>query len=125
MEDKLSIWLNDQLEEHGWSMRELARRAGVSGASISLLISGQMSLSADMSRKLAQALDVPLEEVMRRAGILPPEPPETPSLIEAMRHFARLSKEQQKQMVIQMKALADAEEEARETARTATATTTS
>ena len=69
--EKFASWLVLQLEERGWSNRELSRRAGVSSTAINDAVSGQGAITAKFCRKISRALQVPLEETMRRAGLLP------------------------------------------------------
>ena len=69
--EKFAAWLALQLEDRGWSNRELARRAGVSHTSMNDVVSGQGAITAKFCRKISRALKVPLEETMRRAGLLP------------------------------------------------------
>lgn len=69
--ERFAAWLAVQLEERGWSNRELARRAGVSHTAMNDAVSGQGAITAKFCRKIGRALQVPLEDVMRRAGLLP------------------------------------------------------
>lgn len=69
--NKLSDWLNGELQERSWSMRELGRRSGISQAQISDVINGKINPSANFCIKIAKALKLPPEMVLRRAGILP------------------------------------------------------
>jgi hypothetical protein len=57
--------------------------------------------------------------VLRRAGILDPEPSETASLIEANRLFAQLTDEERRMKIVEMRALI----ERRRSAELATDTT--
>lgn len=57
------------------SVPDLARRAGVTHSSIYRLETGeQAALSAENFARLAQAFDVTVEEMRRRAGEQPAEP---------------------------------------------------
>lgn len=73
MSDRLKSWLTDELKRLGWSYRELARQANISNALVSRTLSGDMSPSADFCIKIAQALEVSPEYLLRLAEILPPE----------------------------------------------------
>lgn len=68
----LTEWINEQLRERGWSMRELARRADVSHATISNVMNGQTQPGTSLCVKLAVALDVSTDYVLRLGGFLPP-----------------------------------------------------
>ncbi len=52
--------LDRVLADQGRKQRWLARRVGVSESLVSMLISGERTISADMAERIAAALDVPL-----------------------------------------------------------------
>lgn len=64
-------WLNHELEERGWSRSEAARRGEFSSSMLDKVIGGFAQPGLDFCRGIARAFGVPLEEVFRRAGILP------------------------------------------------------
>ena len=66
-------WLLGELEKRGWSQSELATRAQVSHGRVSQVISGDIPTSKILV-KLAYALQLRPEDVLRRAGVLPPLP---------------------------------------------------
>jgi transcriptional regulator with XRE-family HTH domain len=70
MEDFVT-WLNTELNARGWSRSELARRGGVSAEAISQAISGKTRPGLKLCRAVAKAFGLSLEEVQRRAGLLP------------------------------------------------------
>ena len=73
MSDRLRAWLTQELKVRQLSQRELAKQSGVSQTRISQTLSGDIPLSADFCIKVAQALDVSPEYLLRLAEILPPE----------------------------------------------------
>ncbi|HEX2951689.1 MAG TPA: helix-turn-helix transcriptional regulator [Armatimonadota bacterium] len=64
-------WLQKEIKHRGWVQTELARRAKISVAQMSRIMTGEQGASAAVCRKIAYVLGLPPEEVMRRAGILP------------------------------------------------------
>ena len=64
-------WLYQELDMHGWTQAELARRSGITPAALSRILSGGRNPGVEVVRGIARALKIPTEEVMRRAGILP------------------------------------------------------
>lgn len=72
--DKISDWLNSELNERGWSQRELARRARVSPTAINDVINEKAEPGWDLCAAIAKALGLSEEEVFRMAGLLPPLP---------------------------------------------------
>lgn len=73
----LTEWLDGERQARGWSLRELGRRAGVSHAQVSHVLSGSAIPGWDFCVGMARALGLPPEDVMRRAGLLPSLPVET------------------------------------------------
>ena len=65
-------WLNDTIKAKGWSNNELSRRANVSSATVSNLFNGRHAITFDLCVNLSNALHVPPEDILRRAGLLPP-----------------------------------------------------
>lgn len=75
MGDKLADWITEQLEEKGWSQSKLAKRSDASRPLISQVLTGDKPPSAEFCVKVAQALGVVPEKLLRLAGILPVSPP--------------------------------------------------
>ena len=73
MSNGLKAWLVQELKVRQLSQRELARQSGVSQTRISQTLSGDIPLSADFCIKIAQALEISPEYLLRLAEILPPE----------------------------------------------------
>jgi transcriptional regulator with XRE-family HTH domain len=82
MRDELVTWLTEELEKRSWSFRELGRKAGISHATISNIVSGQSKPGLDFCVSIAKAFNVPAETVLRRAGLLQARPDATPGLRE-------------------------------------------
>lgn len=82
MTDDLVTWITEELEQRGWSFRELGRRAGISHATISNIVSGQSRPGLDFCSSVARAFNVPAETVLRRAGLLQARSDTTPDLRE-------------------------------------------
>jgi len=82
MEDKLSRWLNAEIQARGWSIREVSRRAGLSHTAINNAMDGQ-SVRLETYEGIARAFGMQLEDVLRAAGVLPalPEPVEEETAI--------------------------------------------
>lgn len=66
----LADWLNGQLVLRSWSIRRLAREAGVSHTLVARMANGEGPFDATSLNALADALGVPREEVQRLAGLL-------------------------------------------------------
>jgi transcriptional regulator with XRE-family HTH domain len=64
-------WLERELGVRGWNLSDLARRAEVSDATISRILSGTRNAGPEVCVAIAQALNYAPELVFRRAGLLP------------------------------------------------------
>lgn len=78
------------------SLRQLATLARISNPYLSQVERGLYRPSADMLKAIADALDIPIEELYRQAGLLDePEPgDEVPTVEQAIRLDPRLTAEQ-------------------------------
>lgn len=54
--------------EKGWSQRELGRQAGVTGRCIGLIEAGKRRMYLDTAVKIAKALDVTVDELIKPVG---------------------------------------------------------
>jgi len=70
-EETFGDWLEKQLEVQGWRQVDLARSIGVSRSTISDLIHKPRLPSTNVCARIAAALSVPPEDVLRVAGHLP------------------------------------------------------
>lgn len=94
-------WLRDKLEERGWSYSDLADRCGFSRQFVSQMVNGQRGPGTDSVAEIAQALDLPLEYVMRKAVQLPNnnETVRTEAQVEMVELFQRLPVEDQEELL--------------------------
>ncbi len=99
MENDLASWLDNELEERGWSIREMARRAGVSHTAIASALNRKGRPSTDLCVAIADTLGVSAIEVVQRAGILPPDPPETAAWRRLNEMWTRLSDEDRERIL--------------------------
>lgn len=97
--DTLSGWLNSQIEDRDWSLRETARRAGLSPSVVSDVLTEKIRASYDFCMGIAQALDVPPEDVLRRAGLLPKQQGYNPKAEELLGLFAHLGEMDQDELI--------------------------
>jgi HTH-type transcriptional regulator, competence development regulator len=105
---RLAEYLRQQREEHGWSLRELAEKSGLSNGYLSLLENGRVeSPSATVLGKLAKAFPVPLDDLLRSAGVeiaAPSTGDVDPQLVSALR---RLDTDARQQLLSYAKYLAE------------------
>jgi hypothetical protein len=74
-------WLQEELEKRGWTQAELARRAKPDARRHQLVDFWPESSYCSNLRRLARALDLPAETVLKVADLLPelPAPAEDPT----------------------------------------------
>jgi transcriptional regulator with XRE-family HTH domain len=63
-------WLSSNMEKNNWSVRETARKAGLSHPTISDILNGDQP-SYETCKKLAKLFKAPAENIFRIAGLLP------------------------------------------------------
>jgi len=69
MED-FKTWLEMQLEDRGWSIRELARRGDISHAQIAGYLAGDRGIGITTILGIARALNETPEKLLEMAGML-------------------------------------------------------
>jgi transcriptional regulator with XRE-family HTH domain len=94
--DTIDNWLLTELKIRDWSQADLARHAGVSRTAISDIISGKRKIGRDLAVSIAEVFKLPLEEVYRRAGILPPQPAQDETLYRISHLYHTLKDEASK-----------------------------
>jgi len=105
--DAFIAWIEGELKERGWSLREFGRRGGMTSAAISNVLSGYRKPGYRLCRGIARALEMNPEDVFRRAGLLPPAPDlDDPQLKAALFLFEKLTVADQERVLAIMKALA-------------------
>lgn len=85
-------WLNEQMKNNNWSVRETARRAGISHTPLSFILNGNQP-SFETCVALAKAFRVPEEQVLRLAGLLPAIPKDEAEILELNHIYQNASAE--------------------------------
>lgn len=95
-------WLNNKLTEKGWTQADLSKRAQVSTAMISSVLSGRREPGINFCNSIASVLRVPPEDVYRLAGLLPSEPePEDKTLYKIQTLYRTLREDSNKERALQ------------------------
>jgi transcriptional regulator with XRE-family HTH domain len=102
---ELSSWIIAEIDSRGWSIRQLARRAELSHATINDVVSGNTRPGFKFCVGIAHALNVPPEDVLRRAGLLPAIPEEVHEREELLHYFTALPADDRQRVVILARAL--------------------
>lgn len=99
MATELIDWAGRELETRGWSMRELSRRSGLSVGTISDVLNDRANPGLDFCVGVARALDVPPENVLRMAGLIPRRTTRQEMIDEILYHFDGLNEEDQLRVI--------------------------
>jgi transcriptional regulator with XRE-family HTH domain len=101
----LADWLNQQLQERGWSLRYAAERGGVSPTAFSNIQVGT-PVRLVTYKALARAFNVSLIFILEKAGEIA-ESPATANMQEAIYHFRQLDEDQQQTVLGMLRGLTD------------------
>jgi len=63
-------WLSGEIRARGWTEAEFARRGKISPQAVNFAVNRQTKPGRKLCQAIARAFDMPLEEAMRRAGLL-------------------------------------------------------
>jgi len=99
MDTKLTTWLTEKLNENRMSMRELARKSGISHSTISQVINGAQPPTYEFCIAIAKGFGLAQDEVLTLAGKLPKPPEWTPDLQEWTYLFEQLTDEDRAEML--------------------------
>jgi len=69
MSDDLATWLNAETNHRGWSLRQVAVKAGVSHTTIYKIANNERTPRAETCLAIAGVFGVDIEEVFRKAGL--------------------------------------------------------
>ncbi len=104
MGENMNEWIKRMLQEKGWSMRELSRRAGLSAPYISNVLAGKQEPGMKFYQGIGKAFDLTLSQVERldSEGIAPDDLEsldDTLTLREAYEIMSRLNSQQQRELI--------------------------
>jgi len=106
MDRPLKTLITSTLEKQNISIRELARRAGLAHPTVSNIINGAAP-TYEVCAKLAPVLNLPLEIVLRSAGLLPASEKLTADQQHMLYLYNSLGADQRKYVIKFMQALKD------------------
>lgn len=99
MSEIFGDWLKKILKDKGWTQGELSRRSGVSRGALSNIISKRRDPSPDTCNQIAEALNLPAEDVMRRAGHLEALEPDSAAVRQILEVVRQLNDDDQKEVL--------------------------
>ena len=103
MSDKLALWINEQLEKNGWTIREFSRRIGISHTHASRIVNAEVTPSAEICSHIARAFGADPSTVFVYAGLLKPRPEPTPGLRELNFLYEQLDPQSQENILKMMR----------------------
>jgi len=95
----LGTFIRQQREIAQQSIRDLAKRAGVSNPYLSQIERGLRKPSADILQQIARALEISAETLYERAGMLDPKEAQGNAVVDAVANDLRLNDEQKQAML--------------------------
>lgn len=95
----IGSFIRQQREIAQQSIRDLAKRAGVSNPYLSQIERGLRKPSAEILQQIARALEISAETLYERAGMLDPKESQGYAVVDAIAVDGRLSDEQKQAML--------------------------
>lgn len=97
---RFANWLKGQLQERNWSQAELARASGLNKQTVHYYLTQSLKPPhAHAIAKIANALQLPTEEVFRAAGFLPRPPDINETVEEILYELEDMSEDNQKEVL--------------------------
>lgn len=96
MNETFVEWINKAMRENGWYQADLAKKAGVSKATISDISAGKIEPGFSVCVRLAKALSLPVTEILRVAGLIPQISAADKAMEKLTYIFENLSEEKRK-----------------------------
>lgn len=95
--------MNEEIKKRDWSYSELARRMGVVPSNVSMVLNGHLKPTWDFCAAVSRAINLPPEEIFRRAGLLPSLPGQkTDTHIQELLEMAKGLSEDDRRMVLEI-----------------------
>lgn len=96
-----AIWLSEEIQKRGLTQKELAEKSNVHPSVINSIIMGTRNPSIGSCTAIAKGLNLPIETVLRYAGILPVKSDDDP-LLDHLKTLAQLLDDDEKQILIDL-----------------------
>lgn len=93
--------------DRSWSQNELARRAGLSSGTISMIMNGVVAPEATTLRKIADALEIDVSPLLEKAGILEPTESLNPTALYIAQRLSSLPQWLQEEAIDGIGAMVD------------------
>ena len=97
--DEFVEWVQNLLDTHGLKQADIARNQNITTAAVSKMMNRQARPGFEMCAAIAATFNLPLEEVYRQAGLLPPKPSAGVLEERATYLFSQLPEEDQQEVI--------------------------
>jgi transcriptional regulator with XRE-family HTH domain len=94
-----ATWLTEEVNKRQWSFRELGRKANLSSGAVSRVLTEASLPRWEFCKRIADALDIPPEQVFQLAGLLPLKQEDDP-VVEQIKHVAGELPEEQQRLLL-------------------------
>lgn len=108
---RFAEWLEDEMEQRGWSQSDCARACDLNRAVINKLLNGKCNPQPVTLMAIARGFRTPVETVYRAAGLLPPTTDGDDSLDELIYVYKSLQSPQRRDTAVMLLKALLAEEE--------------
>jgi transcriptional regulator with XRE-family HTH domain len=88
-------WLQDEIEARSWSRVTVAGKAGLSSSALDKVLNLEIAPGIRFARGIAKALNLPVDEVVARAGLLPYQVDQPPRMKALARRLVVLPQVEQ------------------------------
>lgn len=65
------LWLKEEIKKRGWKQSDFAHKAGLAPSTVSMVFKLQKKPGVSFCKRAAQALHLPPDEILMRAGFIP------------------------------------------------------
>ena len=105
LHDDFRKWMKYELDKRYWTYNELARRASLSSATVSMVMTGRRNPGLDFCTSVGRAFGVDAVVVLQKAGLLPPRSLDDELTEEVLFLFENLAPDDQDRLLIMMRGL--------------------
>ncbi|MHB9108563.1 MAG: helix-turn-helix domain-containing protein [Armatimonadota bacterium] len=98
-------WLLEEMKRRGWTFAELARQSDMTVSHLTRVASGERIPGAKTCISIARAFRLPAEEVLRRAGLIPPARGAVEGLEELQAYYRDLTQADRKRLLLIARAM--------------------
>lgn len=107
IDSRFNDWLLTELDDRGWNQSDLARKSGMSPGHISHILAGTRKAGLDFYQGVGRALRVPLDEVLRQAGLIAPPAADDPLIETVLRRMYAIPPSQRQPLIDLLHSLLD------------------